>query len=78
MLAERGQMKENWGKEGMPPVFHEVLSKRTIYKSKDYQVDEYVIEGWWAHLGRLFKGLTGNETKVTKVTYQGETRVKKV
>jgi hypothetical protein len=60
-------MKENWGKEGMPPVWVEVLDKKIIKNNNGLSIERSWIKGDHPHLGKLHNGWQGNETIVDRL-----------
>ena len=63
---EQYPRRENWGLQGMPPIYFEVLDRHILSKNKGFERQLMWIKGHHPHLGKLHYGWSGPETIVEK------------
>ena len=68
--------RENWGLQGMPPIYIEVLDRHILRKSNAFESQRMWIRCHHPHLGKLHYGWSGAETIVEKSVVKASRIVK--
>ena len=66
---------ENWSHYPYPPKIYEIVGRKVISQTYDYQEERVWIKGHHPHLGKIIKGTTGPETEVHRSVIHGRVEI---